>query len=311
MVIFKMKKRNEISSSYFLTIMLFIVLLFMSINSFPQNKTKKTYNLGVYKDLLEDINERDAKVALEVWIKLNAEEYNVEDVDVSIFEDTDAIISTAQKNEIDILYITGILYYLIKDKINLEPVLKTKVNNSDFFDLLLLSNKNIVSFNDFRGKKIIVRSGRYKLYCDLWLDLLCKQNNEPDKKKFFGEIKYTDKPMQAILPVMLGKYDVCIISSRAFEVMSEMNPQVANSLKVVDKIPNLINDIVCISKTLNKEERELILSITSNYRNLKKNDQVSTLFKSKTGGPLQEGDFNGIQNFIEKYKKHSPLRFIN
>ena len=85
--------------------------------------------------------------------------------------------------------------------------------------------------------------------------------------------------------------------------MSELNPQIKKSLKVNYSLKNILNDIVCISKNLNRKEKELILDITYNYYKLEKNDQVSTLFKSTSGEILKEDDFNGLKKFVEDYKK--------
>lgn len=302
MNISKIKISKKITFAFF-----FFIFFFIINNVFSQNEKSKVYTFGISQDLLEGVDVRDAKIAVELWTKMNAEKYiEVDKTEVTILNGIEDIINTYNKQSFDVLYITPLSYYLIKDKINLEPVLRTQLNNKDFYKLLLLGNKNKKheGFADFKDKKILLQGGRYKLLTELWLDLLCKQNGIDNKSSFFKEITFSDKPIQTVLPVVLGQYDACIVNDGSFDVMTEMNPQISKSLNVHYQRPKLINDLVCINKNLNAKEREMILSITHNFDNLLKNEQVNALFKSKGATLIKKGDFDGIDGLIKDYKKY-------
>lgn len=91
-----------------------ILLLLVSLTN-SQNSIRRGITLGVSSDLLEDVNISDAKVALELWIKQASSNYqNINDVNIKIFSDSTELIESVKKNELDLLYISPMLYIMLK-----------------------------------------------------------------------------------------------------------------------------------------------------------------------------------------------------
>jgi hypothetical protein len=109
--------------------------------------------------------------------------------------------------------------------------------------------------------------------------------------------------MQAILPTFMGKADYCIVNSVSFEAIAELNPQVTKNLKSVFISNDLSNDLICVSKLLNEEEKGLVLDISQNFSELPKKEQISKIFKSSGAGKFKKSDLDGVRLLINKYNK--------
>jgi ABC-type phosphate/phosphonate transport system substrate-binding protein len=281
-------------------------LLVLNSNLYSQQKLKKSYNLGITKNILEGVNIRDAKVSIEIWVKLLAETIRpVEKINVEIFNNSEELISAVDKNAVDIIYLSSFDYEMEKDRLKIIPLAKTNINKSDFYDIYLctFSGDNVPNFASLKDKKILVQAGKYKEINELWLNLLCLQNGVKNKDKFFKKVEFVEKPMQAILPVFLKKVDLCIINSGSLEIISELNPQISKSIDVLFKQENLINDIICIRQGLSDEERNLVSKITLNYKSLPKNEQAFKIFKTVGSSAIKKSDFDGIEVLLNNYKK--------
>lgn len=186
--------------------------------------------------------------------------------------------------------------------------MKAKVNNTEFYNSILFSNKEktIKDFSELKGQKIMVQSGKYKIVNEMWLDVLCFENGIADKNSFFSKIEFVDKPMQAVLAVFFNKADYCIVSNASFNIIKEMNPQVSKSLKIVTSRENLANEIICINTSLNNDEKKMILTVSSNYQGVPKNEQINKIFKSTGATQIIESDFDGVKSLWNEYKSHKP-----
>ncbi len=272
---------------------------------FAQTSIKSNYTLGMSVDLLEDVNIKDAKVTLDLWTKLLASNMKeVEKLDVIFINGDDELLKAANKDLVDILYISSLQYLKNTGNLNIVPLVKTHIDENAFYDIVICSYKgsNINDFLSMKDKKILVQGGKYKKINELWLDLLCLQNGITDRNKFFRKVEFTEKPLQTVLPVFLKKTDLCLVNSGSLEILSEMNPQILKSLEILFKRTRLTNDLICVNKNLSEENRKLILNFSINHKKLPKTDQIYKIFKTFGASEVKESDLNGIRSLFNEYQ---------
>ncbi|MCB0746399.1 MAG: PhnD/SsuA/transferrin family substrate-binding protein [Ignavibacteriales bacterium] len=286
-------------------IIIVCIILFNTI-LYSQDSFKKNYNFGISKEMLEDVNIRDAKATLELWTKVFTQSFEeVESIKITIYKNVNELINSANNNEVDLVYTSSLIYAMEMDKLNLEPKITSSVNNNKYFDILLCSSSDskVSNFNELRNKSILIQGGKFKLINELWLDLLCLQIGEKDKNKFFKKIEFTEKPMQAVLPVFFKKTDCCIVNSASLESIAELNPQISKSLKVLFKREKLTSDIVCLRPSLTKKEKDLMMDRAINYKSLHKSEQLFKIFKTNGASVFEASDLDGVKSLWEDYKK--------
>jgi len=192
-------------------------------------------------------------------------------------------------------------------KLNLEPMIISKLSSDLFFSLVLCSNsassEKVESFSDLRNKSILVQGGKFKRLTELWLDLLCLQVGEKDKYKFFNKIEFVEKPMQAVLPVFFNKTDLCIVNNVALDAIIDLNPQIKKSLKVIFKRDNLINEMTFVRKDLDKNAKEIIKSRGLNYKSLPNGEQIFKIFKSFDSAVFKPSDLDGVKSLFKEYQR--------
>lgn len=284
--------------------LIFVCIILINSILFSQDSFKKNYNLGISKDMLEDVNARDAKATLEIWTKVFSESFeDINTINITIYKSIDELIIAANNNEVDLVYTSSFIYAMEMDKLALEPKITTLVNNNKYYDILLCSNSEskITDFNELRNKSILIQGGKFKLINELWLDLLCLQIGEKDKNKFFKKIEFTKKPMQAVLPVFFKKTDFCIVNSFSLESIAELNPQISKSLKKLFIRKNLTSDLFCLKPSLSKKEKDLMVDRAINYKTLHKSEQLFKIFKTNGSSVFEASDLDGVKSLWNDY----------
>ncbi|MFZ1292039.1 MAG: PhnD/SsuA/transferrin family substrate-binding protein [Melioribacteraceae bacterium] len=259
-------------------------------------------------ELIEDVNMKDARVVLELWTDLLKRNYKeIKKIDVRLFKNPEELVEAVKNKEVDIIYLSGanFVIYEMGKKYGLEPITISKISEKHYFDLFFFTNnKNkINNFKDLKNKTILVQGGKFKTISELWLDLLCLQNGEPDKYRFFRKVEFVDKPMKSVLPVFFGKADFCIINSISYSAITEMNPQVSHALNKLFERKNLVNDLVCVPSYMSKVEKDMIFNASINYENLPNYKQLGKILKSIGSYAYSDSTFAGIKNLWNDYIK--------
>ncbi|MBK7980991.1 MAG: PhnD/SsuA/transferrin family substrate-binding protein [Ignavibacteriae bacterium] len=285
-----------------------VFLIFLLNDAVAQNKLRKFYRLGMSKELLEDVNVKDAQAVLEIWTEILKENFkDVDKISVSLFNNAAELVEAISKKEVDIIYTSGVIFKenSLDKKYELEPIVILNTGNKKAFDLYLFANsKNKISgFNDLKGKTIMVQGGKFKIINELWLDLLCLQNGAKNKYNFFKKVEFTEKPMQSILPVFFEKADFCIISSISYFAIKELNPQISKALYKIYERKNLVNEVICLPKSFSKTEKEIIHNASINYENLPNIKQLGKILKSLGSYTYSDSSFAGTSELWNDYQK--------
>lgn len=294
---------------YKLILLLSIILIFtVDKQLFAQNQLRSFYTLGMSKELLEDVNVKDAEAVLKIWTEMLRQNFkDVDKIDVKVFSNSTDLVDAIAKKEVDIIYTSGLVFKAnsLDKKHGLEPIVILNTGNKKNFDLYFLTNsKNkISSFKELKNKTIMVQGGKFRIINELWLDLLCLQIGEKDKFSFFKKVEFTEKPMQSVLPVFFGKADVCIISSSSYSAIQEMNPQISKSLIKLYERTGLVNEIICLPKEFSKTEKEIIHNASINYEKLPNISQLGKILKSLGSYTYSDADFAGTSNLWNDYQK--------
>ncbi len=85
------------------------------------------------------------------------------------------------------------------------------------------------------------------------MDSLLAGEGLPLKEEFFGAILEKEKANRAVLPVFLKQKGACVVTRAGFETMSELNPQLKKSLRVLAQSPNYVSTVICLRRGCDPE----------------------------------------------------------
>ena len=260
-----------------------------------QVATSSSFFLGVDK--------KDVKVALDMWILEIGTKVQMVIKPVIIFDDLSELVSSLARQEVDYVAMPFVDYLKIKKSVNLEPVLSSTVNGrlGEEFALIVHKSSPCTELKHLQGKRLLVQeTSGAAANSLLWLDTTLMRQRLPVASKFFQTVKKVEKSSQAVLPVIFGQADACLVPQWAFDTMVELNPQVGKDLKLLVLSPLLARGALFMQKNLSPAKLAMI-DVILKSQSMPRVRQLMTLFHTDHLVTYQPSHFGSTTALYEEY----------
>jgi ABC-type phosphate/phosphonate transport system substrate-binding protein len=288
-------------------IFLIILISIFSLGMADRVKDGIEYlNVGYTKSLLSDVDFRDAQAAMDLWVReLSKSTKNPLYTKSILIDDLPSLIRAINAKQIDVLGLSCLDYFKIKDQANLEPGMVVIINGkpSKEFSLIASRDKALKNLGDLKNGKLLVYDERPGQEVPLmWLDTFLIKQNAACSKQLFSNIKNVDKVSQAVLPVFFKQADACLVSRSGFETMVELNPQLGEQLSILATSPGFVLGGVFFRKDFREDIKNLIMDTCMKFCTYPAGRQIVTLFKAEAFSPFKPSHFETLLDLIKEYK---------
>jgi len=287
---------------------LIILALTCSLGMADKVKPDVEYlNVGYTKSLLSDVDFKDAQVAMNLWVKeLSKADKNPLYPRSILINDLPSLIRAINAKEVDVLGLSCLDYFKIRDKVNLEPAMVVIIGGkpSKEFSLITRWDKSPRNVVDLRNTKLLVNDEKPGNGVPLmWLDTFLVKQGASSSRKFFASIKEVDKVSQAVLPVFFNQVDSCLVSRSGFETMAELNPQIGEQLAIVATSPGFVLGGVFFRKDFREDIKKLIMDTCMKFCTYPAGKQIVTLFKAEAFAPFKPSYFETLLDLTKEYER--------
>jgi len=232
--------------------------------------------LAISQSVMGDVNLNDARAAMQIWIKADGHGVNVA-IDLKLL-DTQAILECARRGRADALALNVIEYRQIADMLDSSQIV-TGGEASDQYLMLARQNSGIRQLGDLKGRRLRMLKNPAMCVAPAWLATLLDEGHCGPAEQFLGSVTTDTKSSRVVLPVFFGQADACLTSKRGFEMMCELNPQVARDLKLFASSPPVVVGFYVFRKNYQSVAREKVIRAMSSLRNSMARRQIATLFQ--------------------------------
>lgn len=288
---------------------LFLLFLVAGIGlSQPKLVTKVDTKLGMMNYLFDEVNINDGTTALTLWIetfKKSVSKKGIKDVNVEyqLYTSINDLEKDIEEEEIVFITIKTVDYFNLKEPSKLVPFLTGSRSTRTKFEQLLLvaGNKSgIKSIKDIKDTEILLPKTFLVELSKMWvrLELI-------DAKKFNyknPKIKYTSfSESNLLLGVFFGKYDCAVISSAAYQLVCELNPQVKENTNIIAISPLLINSLFAHAKNADPDLVYTYRTVSENLHEEPEGKQILTLFKTDRVAFFTEAELEETEKLIKRH----------
>ena len=238
--------------------------------------------VGYLKDLLPDVDPRDAQVAVEMWLMELAAELGLPvKTQIHFYGDMPSLVEALAADRIEVATLPPLDYLEVRKRVALDVFIVGEVQGrvTDEHLILVRGDGGFSALEDLRESALIVESGRYaSLTASMWLETLLLKKGLGGTRAFFGTVKLASKASQALLGVLFRKYDAGLVTRRAFETMAELNPQIGQELTVLHHSPGFLREVLCGRKGFDTKWKQAMLETALRLRRYARGRQVLELF---------------------------------
>lgn len=235
--------------------------------------------LAVSETLVSDVNLNDARAAMQIWLKQMARDLDIAiDFNPKVFDTTEEIIRRARNNQFDAVALNVAEYRQIADVLDPSQVI-AEIDGAEQYLLLAKRNGPVQRLSDLKGRRMLMLKGPKMCVASAWFSGLLKEGHLGESDPFFGSVTTDIKPSRVVLPVFFGQADACVTSKRGFDIMGELNPQVAKDLVAIAGSPAMIVTFYIFHKNYHGVSRERFAKVYAEMPASVAGRQLATLFQ--------------------------------
>lgn len=293
---------NTIINRLFLTLLL---IIFPShLQGAESQETDESFTVAFMESMFLHVNKNDAEAMIKAWSKNLAEEQGVKSgTQTRIIQSVSELIDEMQAGKIDAVGMTVLEYDQLLKYIPISPLFLNTIGNEFAEQFVLLAHKDssINSLEDLLQKTIVINTTPRTCIIEEWLDLKLIEAGQPTAKKLTKQIIYKLKPSETILPVFFRQADVGLTSKRSFDLMSELNPQVAKQLKTIALSDPYVTTMLAFHKNYQSPDKETIINVLNHFESTNGGRQILLIFQSDG---LLEKPLSSVEPTLELIHQH-------
>ena len=286
-----------------LKILIFITLL--NINSSANDKTYEFSSTFGFLQTGTILNRfKDARVAIKVWLEDIALSYGG-DLTLNFYDNNNTLYKDFANHKVDMIVLSLPYYFLNKEKIDKEAIdfwtIAMSKDRYIKYYLISLKDSKIKSFKDVKNKSISITNN--DTVGNIWIDKKSLQTFKTSYKNIFSQIHPVLKESTALLNVFFKKKDLAIVTKKTWDTMIELNPSIANRIKIVDETKQKhIPFIGFFSKYADKRSIDAFFELSANLHDLRGSSQVIDLLKFDSIFKLEKDSLIELENYYKEYE---------
>jgi ABC-type phosphate/phosphonate transport system substrate-binding protein len=254
-----------------------------------------------------EVEQKDATAALAVWSKEIGREkgYSVES---SFYENSAKLAEDLTTGKVDFAVFRADEYARLNRKLDFDlgmTVVKGGKKTQRFF-VFVRSESPYQGIKDMRNKTLSLAKG--DTMGSLYLDNLLLKQKLPEKEKYFSMVHERAKASQALLAVYFGQSDLCVINEKSYEILSELNPQVRQKLRVIGMSPDLVLGVGIFRNDLRPEDKKVLQTVILTIGDTPRGRQVLTLFRTERFELIEPSDLATVRTLIAENNKLRAMR---
>jgi len=261
--------------------------------------------MAISESMVADVNLNDARAAMQTWIKQMQADLNVAiEIDPKVFSTSEEIARLVRNSQLDAAAVNVVEYRPMRDVFDTSEIfVGTGMSGPDEYLLLVKRESSFKRMADLRGRRLCMSSAPKMCVAPAWLATLLDDEQVGPAETFLGRITSETKISRVVLPVFFGHAEACIASQRGFEMMSELNPQVARSLTAIATSATLVTCFYAFRKNYHSSSRERIINLHKTLLSSTAGRQLATLFQFDELTVRDTGCLAGSLSILDRAEK--------
>lgn len=267
-------------------------------------KTKQRFYMGVYYPAIRHLQTRaDFQVAINFWLDEYADLLNLESAEAFMFESIESLKYAFEVGELDFIMAPPILLAKNIERSHLaDGFVGTSVDgNSEYGTVLLVrKDQNITDLKQLVGKKLVLSENDD--LAAMFLDTLMIKTFRKHYHQVFSRVSNKEKQSAVVMDLFFNQADIGMTYREVYHLMSEMNPQIGNSLKVLASFAFKSPNYGYFHREYPVELRAKITQMVSELNNQPRSQQILEELRMSSIIPCAVDELLAFDMLIKEYE---------
>jgi phosphonate transport system substrate-binding protein len=262
--------------------------------------------VGFSSRVFPDVDQRDAKVAMELWTRELARGMGLKNPPVTtIFRNSADLVDAVKNGNLTIVTLPATEYLQVRDRTPMIPIIVAAANagNARQYVLIVRKDSGIRSVSDLRNKDILIPTATKFEASHIWLHVLLLRELHRNSPEFFRQVRECSAASQSIMGVFFKKVDAAIVSRGSLDASTVLNPQIGKQLLVLAESKPLHGDITCVPATVSEKLKRMIENAALHLHETASGKQIFTLFQIDRVIPFKPSYLSGLEELLRERNK--------
>lgn len=288
-----------------MTLLVFGCLSFTGLSHAELKVEIPRFVMGIYLPGVNDeVNLSDIRVAMDYWMQQVSHEMNVLDGHSEFFVDMQEMSRSFNNHELDMIVAPPLS---IVKHFNLAELSDGYVgvrahNQLNSLILLVKNDSAITRLADLRGKRLLMPENDE--LATVFIDAQIRKMTGKNYQNFFSSIGYQKKNNRLILDLFFAKADAALVYLSAYDVMSELNPQLKAQTKILAHYPLRSKNYSFFRKDF--PYTASILNSISQFTESPRGHQILEIFKTEEIANATIDELAPIKALYDDYRHINP-----
>jgi hypothetical protein len=294
---------------YRMTYAICLVLMQNLVFADEPYKNEGRFHLGFYGHSISEVASRsDIEISMNFWTKdLLAEEsrkinINLTEIKAILYDSMQEMREAMLRGELDMIVGPPLLIskYFKREELadGFTGMLEGK--REDNILLIARNTHNISDIKDLKGKRLLVLEDDE--FSEIFIDTLFLKQFNTSYKKIASSVEQQIKASRVVLDIYFNKADAGVVYRNSYEVMIELNPDIANATKIIAEYPMKSKNFGYFVKGYPYAETMSKMAVNLFSKN-SRSKQILEVFKTSELGYCSVQDLDGFDNYYNEYKK--------
>ncbi len=272
-------------------------------------KNEGRFHLGFYGHSISEVASRsDIEVSMNFWTKdLLAEEsrkinINLTEIKAILYDSMQEMREAMLKGELDMIVGPPLLISKYFKREELADGFTGMLEGKRDDNILLIARNahNISDIKDLKGKRLLVLEDDE--FSEIFIDTLFLKQFNTSYKKIASSVEQQIKASRVVLDIYFNKADAGVVYRNSYEVMIELNPDIANATKIIAEYPMKSKNFGYFVKGYPYAETMSKMAVNLFSKN-SRSKQILEVFKTSELGYCSVQDLDNFDNYYNEYKK--------
>jgi ABC-type phosphate/phosphonate transport system substrate-binding protein len=281
---------------------LFLLGAFVALGSEPTNDV---FRIGITYATFGNVNRNDASAAFKAYGAAVVRDRKLTvNVQVEAIETAAELLKKMQQHYVHAASLT------IEDlqKMGIRPkfVFTTSKEGrlGEQYIILARCDTGIENLKDLRGRRLVRHASTYTIPSLPWLETRLDEQGLGRAKEFFSEMAELDNPSKTVLRVFFRQSDACLVTTNAYALACELNPQLAAQLKVLSCSPLLIATMLCFQEDYTPPFLSDLEDAIAELHKSTVGQQVLTIYQASR---MEKQPASCLETTLRMYEYYAPL----
>lgn len=279
----------------------------------PPMWAKTRLKMGFYSPSITEIASlSDIEVSMNFWVKdfmaVEARKRGIEvfESQALLFDNITDMHEALTRGQLDIVIAPPLMLAKYFKPSELQDGFTGILQGRRTDNLLFIArgDKHVQGVQDLKGKRVTLHENDE--FAAMYLDSLFLQQFHQPVDKVVSQILKQTKGSRIVLDVYFGNVDAALVYRNAFEVMAELNPDIAKKLVIIDQYPIKSRNFGYFASSY-PYAKQLTELASEAFLGSARAKQILEVFKTPEIDYCTVGELDAYRQFYERYqdlKKH-------